>query len=526
MPPSASLIIDTDWATSNLGDKVTRGIGYYTITQGTAVDNSDFIVGGTLGYGIAPDNLDLAAFAKEYSITRGRSNELDRMQIGTAILTLDSPCLLFSPADSQSGGLAGSILPGRSITISWVYSGSRFYRFSGRLKAITPQPNIHGGRDVVFELVDRINELQRFETRSTLYQNVLSGSLTGSLLNNAGFFTTCRVMADGQDTYDYAYFERRKLDEVLADIERTEYGFMFVRGDGAFVFNDRSYRQTTLTPVASVASLDSISLRRSDDDLATIVETTFTPKVQKAETTVWTLQSPVGISAGSAASFFGSYIDATTCQLSPALGVASPIIAAATAPAACFYSTSLGTGNATHTDISASFTAFAESFKFVASNSGSSTNWLTKMTVTGSPLVSYEQQTARALDTTSCEIYGERVLSYTGQNLIHTSVRAQNLAQFILDRVKDPAILDDIIIGVNEKSDATYQQILRRELNDLIAVTNDETGLLDAPFFIGRIDETWSVNAPHRVSWELEYGSGSTFLVDSSIIGGNHTLGY
>lgn len=525
----AQLQVETDWPISFLGLSDGGGIGYWQITTGVATDFDDFVVGGTGGLGIAPGTGNIELLVKDYSITRGRQSELDRVTAGEAIIAVDNPSALWSPLNT-TGCLSGSLLPGRRVNIAWNMmpdtgaAASRFYRFVGELKSISVEPDVMGNRNVVLICTDDFNKMQRRETRSTLYQNVKSGSLAGSILDDAGFFTTCRVIADGQDTYNYAYFERRKLDEVLVDIERTEYGFMYIRGDGAFVFHDRHYRSTTLTTSASFSdTMSGITYYRSDDDLATEAETPYTVKIQRAGTTVWTLQSPISIPAGTAASFFGSYLDPTTCQLAPALGVASPVFGTG----ACFFGASDGTGIKSTVDMSGSFTAFAESFKFAASNSGSATNWLTTMTVTGCPLISYEQNTATALDATACALYGKRTLVYGGQDLIHTAEKANNFAAFLVNRFKDPTNLDDVTIVINNGNDISWEQLLRRELDDRISLTNTPTAISGVDVFIGKIDERYSQDGLHTVTWKGERASTQgDFVVDLSEIGGTAGLGY
>ena len=535
MSGSALLLVETDWPVSLYS--MDAGVGYYQITTGVATDDDDFIVGGTGGLGIAPANGDIGELVKSYSITRGRSSELDRPTAGMATIVVDNPSAVFSPLNT-TGCLSGSLLPRRSLSIAWRYepgtagaAASKFYRFTGRITRITPEPTVEGGRQAVITAIDDFNEMQRLTTRSTLYQDVKSGCLAASLLTDAGYFSSCRSIADGQDTYTYAYFERRKLDEVLVDIERTEYGFMYVRGDGALVFHDRHYRSTTLVVSASfIDTMSRITYSRSDDGLSTEAEVPYNPKTIEGDTTIWTLQDPLSIAACSTASFFGNYLDPNTCQLVPAFGVASPVFAAATAPAACFYSTSVASlGTATHSDMSASFTAFAESFKFAASNGGSATNWLTGLTTTGCPLVGYEESTARWLDATACGLYGLRTLTYGGQNLIHTSDKARDFAQFLVNRFKDPQNLDESTLTIHPKNDTLWEQILRREIDDRIAVTNSVLGISGQDFFIGKINEEWSVAIPMAptVTWELERATAQNdFVADYSLINSSDGWGY
>lgn len=531
----ATLNVQTDWPVQIFDSAA--GVGYWQITDGNPTDDDDFIVGGEGGLGIAPGTGNISHLVMDYSITRGRSSELDRVAAGQAVLTLDNPSAMFSPLNT-SGSLSGSLLPGRDVQISWLYepnsgAASRFYRFTGKLASISTEPTMQGGRSVVFTCIDDSNEMQRKETRSTLYQSVQSGCLVASLLDDAGFFATCRAIDDGQDNYRWAYFERRKLDEVLVDIERTEYGFMYIRGDGAFVFHNRHHRSSGSVSASFNNTMSGITYYRSDDDLATIAEVTYLPKALKSETTVWTLQDPLSIPAQTAASFFGNYLDPTTCRLSAALGVASPVTGAGT-PGASFYSAPVASeGVSLNADFSASFVAFAESFKYVVSNGGSLTGYLTGLTVTGCPLVTYEQSTQRGLDATACQLYGERTLTYTGQNLINTSEKARDFAKFLVNRFKNPENLDDVTVVVRNKTETLHTQILGRELDDRIALTHsgrdNSLGIDGTDFFVGRISENWDVLTHPMIeaTWQLERASTQNeFIVDISEVGGTDAIGY
>src|SRR3990167_532650 len=293
---------------------------------------------------------EITTYVKSYSLNRGRSSELDRVSPGTLTLVLDNPDVLFSPANTSSS-LSGSLVPYRSIYVDWTLSGSTFRRFRGKINRYSPEPTVSGERTVIIECVDEMDNWQRQETRSTLYTNVLSGSLIQNILNNAKFpaaSSGSRFIDDGQDTYPYAYFDQRKIDEVLNDIVRTEYGTGFIRGDGAYVFHDRHYRSINATASATFnENMTNATYSRDIADIYTEARVNTLPRITKASTTIWTLQSPITIGPSSTASWFGNYIDPTTCAMGGAQGVASPIIGTEL----LFNSNASGTG----TVLSASF---------------------------------------------------------------------------------------------------------------------------------------------------------------------------
>src|SRR3990167_11179464 len=93
---NATLSVQTDWPIQFF-EGTGGGIGYWQITDGTPTDEDDFIVGGGGGLGIAPGAGDITRLVRGYTITRGRSSELDRVAAGEGGLNLYKPPAIFSP---------------------------------------------------------------------------------------------------------------------------------------------------------------------------------------------------------------------------------------------------------------------------------------------------------------------------------------------------------------------------------------------------------------------------------------------
>lgn len=466
---------------------------------------------------------DLAIFTKSYSISRGRSSDLDRVGAGTATIVVDDSTKTFLPLNT-SGSLSGSLLPGRTIRIQWDYSGSTIKRFTGKTISYTPEPTIAGQRDTTIVCADEIEAFQRRETRSTLYTNIYSGCLIGSILDNAQFASASRALDTGQDLYEYAHFDRRKVDEVLVDIVQTEYGNAYIRGDGYYVFHDRYYRSRTTSSASFNEGMAGVTFRRDANDLKTEARVSITPKIVKPEQTVWTLQSPITISASSTASFFGNYIDSATCQLCPAGGIASPGIGVN----ALLNANASGTGTNLSASLTACLFAFAESFKAVASNGGAQAGYLVAFTITGCPIISYEQLSRTAIDTTACGLYGTRTLTYDAP-LLGDADKAQQFAQFLVNRYSNPANVDKVTMTLINDNATHWEQILRRELDDRISVTASAVAISQEDFYIGNLSESFeAATGVHETTYTLEKtGVGDAFfLVDYDVVGGTRGLGY
>ena len=467
---------------------------------------------------------DIATHVKSYTISRGRSSELDRYGAGTLSMVLDNPDGLFTPLNS-TGCLTGSLLPGRVIQVQWTLSGSTLKRFYGKTISFAPEPTVNKSRDVTLTCSDEFEGFQRRETRSSLFTNIRSGCLIGEVLNDAQFPSASRTIDNGQDIYEYAHFDRRKIDEVLIDINQTEYGTVYVRGDGYFVFHDRYYRSRTTAVSASYSgSPTAITFLRDANDLKTEARVTVLPKQLKAETTIWSIQDPITLTASTAGSFFGNYIDPGTCALAIGACVASPAIGST----ALMNSNASATGVNLSAELTACLTAFAESFKVVASNGGSSTGYITKFNVTGCPIVSYEQMSRSYTNAAACALYGVRTLTYDAP-LLSNADKGQNMAIFLATRYSDPLNIDKVTMSVSNKNATQWEQILRRDLDDRIAVTASEVGLSGADFFIGSLSENWdSSTGLHSVTYSLEKSGADDgyFLVDAHEVGGTKLLGY
>lgn len=467
---------------------------------------------------------DVSGYVKNYTINRGRSFELDRAGAGTLTLVVDSPSGLFLPLNS-TGSLTGSLVPGRVIQLKWALSGSTFKRFTGKTVSFTPEPTVAGGREVTIVCSDETENFQRRETRSTLYTNIYSGCLIGSILDNAQFPSACRALDAGQDVYEYAHFDRRKIDEVLVDIIQTEYGNGFIRGDGYYVFHDRYYRSKTNTAAASFnEGMLGITFRRDADDLRTEARVSITPKIVGTEATIWTLQDPISIGASSTASFFGNYVDPATCQLCAAGGVASPAIGLDV----LLNSNASGTGTNLSASLSACITVFAEAFKAVASNGGATNGYITTFNMTGCPVISYEQISRTAIDAAACALYGTRTLTYDAP-LMDNADKAQQFAQFLVARYSNIANVDKVTMTLVNNDATHWEQILRRELDDRIAVTASAVAISGQDYFIGNLSETYTATTgEHEATYTLErFGIGDAFfLVDSDVVGGIRGLGY
>ncbi len=311
---------------------------------------------------------------------------------------------------------------------------------------------------------------------------------------------------------------------MLVDNIKTEYGFGFIRGVGSYVFHDRFYRQLNSTASANWnENMKDISFVRTVNDLYTEARVTTLPKVIKASTTVWTIQSPVTISPSSTASWFGNYVDPTTCQLCAATCVGSPAINSTL----LLNSNGSGTGTNLSASLTASFTAFAESFKIVASNAGGTTGYVTTMTVTGCPIVTYENVGRRWVDPAACALFGLRTLTYDA-NLMVDAEQGQSFAQFLVGRYSSPSNVDRVTVTLVNDNDTNWAEILLRDLDSKVSVTNSKLALNADGFFVGQLSESWDINGLHQCTYTLERlgVNDNLFIIDVSIVNGGAQLAY
>lgn len=219
------------------------GVGAPFFVIGDAVrgviGNTDFVIGGGEAF------VDVTQSLQSFSITRGKSRELDKFNAGQLVATFTNNNRWFDPTYAASPYF-GQIVPKRSVRVSV----DNVYQYLG----VTDDWNI--AYDAAGNSVASLTAVDAFAILAgntfDLFEpdEELSGARVNSALNNVGWPVSQRqidtgdelleaqIVADGTSALDY-----------LTGVERSEVGFLFISktGNVRFIARNSSFTPAPIT---------------------------------------------------------------------------------------------------------------------------------------------------------------------------------------------------------------------------------------------------------------------------------------
>jgi len=141
------------------------------------------------------------------------------------------------------------------------------------------------------------------------------------------------------------------------------------------------------------------------------------------------------------------------------------------------------------------------SVEWVLSNTSDDVGYVTKLTPRGIAIRTYESAVAESEDAASISAYSKRpldvVLAYQDSQLV-----AQDFANYLLSRWKDPKTLPTSVTIVGNRSDTMMTYALKSEPGDLLTLTESQTGISQDYFIQGVHLEVLNGEIV-RTSWTL-----------------------
>lgn len=212
---------------------------------------------------------DVSSDAISFHISKGRQNRLDRIEAGTAQITLRNDSGDYWSASASEapydywmlgtselgtstklspGAYYSDVLPGKAVNIRATYNGTTYDLYYGFIESWTPAWLSEGGLApvVTIECVDLIKNLAIYEITSAGYAQELSGTRIENVLTSYGWDTTLSDLDTGQSTIiaTGALTSANAMEHVFTVMD-TERGQFFIAGDGHPQFQDRHARLTT-----------------------------------------------------------------------------------------------------------------------------------------------------------------------------------------------------------------------------------------------------------------------------------------
>lgn len=186
----------------------------------------------------------------EITIRRGRATERDRIEAGTASLTLDNRTRRYDP-NNTSSTYYPYVLPVRPIKIEAAFGGITYPLFRGFVGGWTPvEP---GGQDALVRLqcVDGFEYFASAQIASISRPAEDGGARIWAVLDVLGWPTADRTLVTGQTTLQsYALGSMTPLSH-MQDVALTENGLLFMDPAGRVEFQDRHYRLRNGSAVAT-----------------------------------------------------------------------------------------------------------------------------------------------------------------------------------------------------------------------------------------------------------------------------------
>jgi hypothetical protein len=214
-----------------------------TVTWGGASRNyvgiaAELKVGSTTGFTSPTWAADLTTYVRAWSTNRGSQRELQRVEAGTASITLDNRDGRFTPMSSTSTYYP-DLLPMRRVRIQAIWNAVTYPIFSGFVE-LWPVSFPEVGKDqiVTLSLVDGFKVLSLSAVSGSFSQQ-LSGARVNAILDDIGWPAADRDIDTGLSTIPAATLTNESALTHLQAVEHAETGRLFMTRDGKVTFVQR-----------------------------------------------------------------------------------------------------------------------------------------------------------------------------------------------------------------------------------------------------------------------------------------------
>jgi len=182
-----------------------------------------------------------------FQTRRGRNHELDRVQAGIATFILNNDNDKYWP-DLTTGPYYDNIKPGKRVNIRATYDGNTYDLYTGFVDKWTPSFRSLSGKGAIISVscLDAQNNLARYLLNNAGEALELSGTRVGNVADEIGFPAADRALDTGQSQMiaTGAQANVNAMDHLFT-VQDSEYGIMFIAGNGYLTFHDRHHRLVT-----------------------------------------------------------------------------------------------------------------------------------------------------------------------------------------------------------------------------------------------------------------------------------------
>jgi hypothetical protein len=468
----------------------------------------------------------------------GASNvELSYGVTGTGPLdrVADTGTLSFS-LDNSSGnshGQQGAYSPGHAnalagwdignlIELTVTYSGTTYYKFTGKLSSVSPLAGQYQSQTVECVAVDWMDEAAISKVKGvTVQSNKRSDELIKDLVDNAVTVPPKGTSySEGQSTFVTAFDNlldaQTSVLKALYDCVISELGYLYIKGDtvegGILTFEDRHARPKTGAAVGTFSNtMTGLSVGRGREGIFNTVYVVVHPRTTDDATSVLyeltTTGSTPAIPANSTITINCPYREASINAYRVA---AATIITPASGSDWIANTASDGTGTNITSDVDVTVkTQAANAVDLEITNNNLATAYLTTLQVRGTAIRDVTATVMSATDDLSMNRYGERDSRIDMKYESNAGEFGNEIANWILNIYKDPRYVVSNFQIASNASDYMMTQSLAREPGDKITFAETMTGIttvddgVEVGYFVNGVRMIISSGGIITTSWIL-----------------------
>ena len=379
-----------------------------------------------------------------------------------------------------------------------ITSTRAYCKFNGKVRVITPSAGIKRDQRCDVVAYDYMRDLMDADVREIDIaigdsEDTLIGAVLNAIPSDAQ--PLYRDIDAGIDTFPYAFWNVQGGDKaggLIKDITMSSVALSAIKGDGTFIFVNRHSRAISSSAFSFSDNMQEVAAPSSLDKVFNRVRVTIHPMtVDAAATTVLyaATGTPPAIPAGTSLTIWGDFRDpANVLKL---IGATAAVEALVPGTDYAGNAAADGSGADLTASLSITATAFASTVKFVITNNHATatihlvtTGGVTKLQIRGKGIYDNGPQTFEAY---VAKDYGDRPFAFDMPYQDDSEI-GNSAALYIEAQYDD---LDDQIdaVGFVASDSASFMtQALRREIGDVLTLTETQTGLSSVKAVIQRVE--------------------------------------
>jgi hypothetical protein len=189
----------------------------------------------------SPVWVDLSGRVREFSVRRGRQQELDRQEAGTLTVRFANRDRALDPSNTASPWWP-NVLPIRRIRLAAVWNNVTYELFNGFVERWPPARRGPYDAEVTVEATDNLAVLGNAKLNDFGLNAALTGQRINEVLDAVGWPPNRRTVDPGNSVVGDVDFTGDIALEHVQQVADSELGYVFSNAAGDVVFHDRHRR--------------------------------------------------------------------------------------------------------------------------------------------------------------------------------------------------------------------------------------------------------------------------------------------